>query len=171
MKEEISKYNFEQKRSDYLTPPCVISKIFDLLKELNIDCDNIFSLDTCCSKNNIPARFRYYEKQFDGLLMNWFGISYCNPPYKECGKWVKKAYSEFKKGVICVLLIPARTETAYWHKYLLEDGMINKRNIYIKFLRKGLKFLNPDDDSEMGVFKNSLAIVVMNGENEVKYDR
>lgn len=51
------------------------------------------------------------------------------------------------------MLIPARTETAYFHKYIL-----NQPNVEIEFLKKGYKFLNSNNE-EMGIFKNALALV------------
>ena len=59
---------------------------------------------------------------------------FCNPPYgREIGKWVKKAYEESLKGVTIVLLIPARTDTRYFHDYILGKAEI-------RFLRGRLKF-------------------------------
>lgn len=59
---------------------------------------------------------------------------FCNPPYgREIGKWVKKA-SEAKGGIV-VILIPARTDTKYFHEYIY-----NKPNVEIRFLKGRLKF-------------------------------
>lgn len=158
------KYNFEQERSDYLTPPCIIDDIFNDLEKMGIECNGKFDMDTCASQKNIPAKQYNIEGETDGLSVEWCGVSYCNPPYKTCDKWVKKAFKEFEEnGVVCVLLIPARTETKYWQQYILKNGEVARPNITVKFLRKGLKFLNPDTHEEMGVFKNALAIVFMNG--------
>ena len=51
------------------------------------------------------------------------------------------------------MLIPVRTETKYWHDYILFNN-----DVTIEWLRKGYKFLNRDNE-EMGVFKNALALV------------
>lgn len=158
-----AKYNFEQERSDYLTPPGIFDIIFKELKNMGIECNGKFSLDTCASQKNVPAKEYNIEGITDGLAVDWCGVSYCNPPYKTCDKWVKKAYAEFQNGAVCVLLIPARTETKYWQNYILNKGEATRPNITVKFLRKGLKFLNPDTHEEMGVFKNALAIVIMDG--------
>ena len=158
------KYNFMQKRNDYLTPPDALDAVFNFLSGLNIEHNGVFDLDACASQKNIPAKNYYIEGIKDGLNEPWQGLTYCNPPFNDCGKWLKKAYEEFKKGVVCCLLIPARTETAYWHKYILQNGFLCQENIDVLFLRKGLRFLNPDTHEEMGVFKNPLAIVIMNGE-------
>jgi len=48
----------------------------------------------------------------------WAGETvFCNPPYgKAIGKWVEKCYKENLKGVAVVMLIPARTDTSWFHK-------------------------------------------------------
>ena len=141
------KYNFEFKENDYKTPPVLYQKALDRWR---ID---KFSLDTCCSDNNIPARWYCVDGVLDGLTENWAHYSWCNPPYNECKKWIEKAYKENLKGYKVAMLIPVRTETKYWHDYIL-----NNPRVTIEWLRKGYKFLNKDNE-EMGVFKNALALV------------
>ena len=87
----------------------------------------------------------------DGLQQNWTGMCWMNPPYgKEIGKWLKKAYESSINGAIVVCLIPARTDTAWWHDYVMKGK--------IRFIRGRLKF---------GGNKNSApfpsAIVVFSG--------
>lgn len=158
-----AKYMFTQERSDYLTPDCILTEIFADLENAGINFNGVFDLDVCCNQKNIPAKRHYIEGETNGLTADWCGVSYCNPPFNECDKWVKKAFAEFEKGVVCVLLIPARPETKYWQEYLLKNGRAYASNIDIRFLRKGLKFLHPETYEEMGVFKNPLAVVIMNG--------
>lgn len=67
----------------------------------------------------------------DGLLVAWGERNYINPPYgREIGKWIKRAY-ESKK--LCVLLIPARTDTRWWHDYIMKANEI-------RFIKGRLKF-------------------------------
>lgn len=144
----MSKYNFDWKENDYKTPQVIYQKALDRweIKE--------FSLDTCCSDENIPAKKYFKNGQIDGLKNYWCSKCWCNPPFNECKKWIEKAFMQnkhFKTKV--AMLIPARTETRYWHDYIL-----NNDNVHIEFLRKGYKFLNRDNE-EMGVFKNALALV------------
>ena len=51
---------------------------------------------------------------------------FCNPPYgREIGKWVKKAYEEGQKeNTLVCLLIPARTDTKYFHNYIYNKAEI-----------------------------------------------
>ncbi|MCM1222436.1 MAG: phage N-6-adenine-methyltransferase [Lachnospiraceae bacterium] len=62
---------------------------------------------------------------------------FCNPPYGKAVKdWVKKCAEEAKKpGTTVVLLIPARTDTSYFHDYIYK-----KQNVEIRFIRGRLKF-------------------------------
>jgi hypothetical protein len=63
---------------------------------------------------------KYYTKEDDGLNKDWAGeIVFVNPPYgKSIGKWVEKCYKENLKGTTIVMLIPARTDTSWFHNYL-----------------------------------------------------
>lgn len=144
----MSKYNFEYKENDYKTPPILYQKALDRWnrEQFNIDC--------CCSEKNIPALVHYINGVKNGLYFPWVDYTWCNPPFNECKKWIEKAYNENKdNGVKIAMLIPVRTETKYWHNFIL-----NNPNVTIEWLRKGYKFLDKDNN-EMGVFKNALALV------------
>ncbi len=94
-----------------------------------------FNLDTCADETNHKCE-TYFDKAIDGLKQSWGGYCvFCNPPYgREIGKWVRKAYEEgHKENTVVVLLIPARTDTKYFHDY------INHR-AEIRFVPGRLKF-------------------------------
>lgn len=58
-----------------------------------------------------------------------------NPPYgRELKHWVEKAYNESLKGAVVVCLIPARTDTSYWHNYIF--GKAHE----IRFIKGRVKF-------------------------------
>jgi site-specific DNA-methyltransferase (adenine-specific) len=162
----MGKYDYKSKKNNYLTPKEVIKKIFEILKEIGIN-NSKFELDTCCSIKNIPAYKYFIDGEKDGLNEKWEFLNYCNPPYNECEKWVKKAHSEYEKGNTTVLLIPARTETKYWHEYILKEGYATNPDIKVKYLRKGISFINPNNNQKMGVFKNPLAIVIFDGRKKI----
>ena len=66
------------------------------------------------------------------------GAVFCNPPYgRETGKWVRKAWEEAQKGTTIVLLIPARTDTAYFHDYIYGWAEI-------RFVRGRLRFTDEE---------------------------
>jgi phage N-6-adenine-methyltransferase len=86
----------------------------------------------CADDHNAKCK-RYFTKEQDGLVQNWQGSVWCNPPYgKEIGKWLKKAYESYLDGARVVLLVPARTDTAWWHDYAMKGE--------IRFIRGRLKF-------------------------------
>ena len=77
---------------------------------------------------------------------------FCNPPYgREIGKWVEKAYAEnMIGGAYVVMLIPARTDTKWFHDYIY-----NKPNVEIRFLKGRLKF---GDSKNSAPFPSMLVI-------------
>jgi phage N-6-adenine-methyltransferase len=94
-----------------------------------------FDLDVCATDENAKCA-HYYTKKNDGLSKRWTGTVWMNPPYgKEISKWMKKAYESARDGdatVVC--LVPARTDTAWWHDYAMKGD--------ITFIRGRLKFGN-----------------------------
>ncbi len=95
----------------------------DVYDALNLEFN--FDFDPCPLKPN-----------FDGLSVNWGERNFINPPYsrKYQKLWIKKAYEESKKGKLCVLLIPSRTDTKVWHEYCMKGE--------IRFIKGRLKFGN-----------------------------
>lgn len=98
-----------------------------------LDAIHHFTLDVCALPENAKCE-KYFTPDDDGLSQEWKGVCWCNPPYgREIGKWVEKAYivSEFY-GVKVVMLLPARTDTAWFHNYCMKGK--------IEFIRGRLKF-------------------------------
>ena len=96
-----------------------------------------FTLDPCATAENAKCR-SYYTIENDGLKQNWGGqIVFCNPPYgRKIKDWVRKCYEESKKpNTVVVMLIPARTDTAYFHEYIYKKAEV-------RFIRGRLKFGN-----------------------------
>lgn len=146
------KYSYEYSANDYKTPPELYNRALNRFEIPEFD------LDVCCSEKNIPAKEHFIKGKKDGLAENWKQFNWCNPPFNECKLWVRKAWLEWQKyGNQTAMLIPVRTETVYWHNYILFDD-----NVQIDWLKKGYKFLDKDNNS-MGVFKNALAIVYFGG--------
>ena len=87
----------------------------------------------------------------DGLKVEWGERNFVNPPYSKIKDWCKKAYEEWQKGKTVVMLIPSRTDTKYWHDYIMKATEI-------RFIKGRLKF---------GKAKNSApfpsAIIVFKG--------
>jgi site-specific DNA-methyltransferase (adenine-specific) len=113
--------HFSSKTNEWSTPQ-------DFFDELNKEFN--FNLDPCATSQNHKCKL-YYSS--GGLEKTWDNFRvFCNPPYgREIGKWVKKA-SEARGGIV-VMLIPARTDTTYFHKYIYHKTKI-------RFLKGRLKF-------------------------------
>ena len=139
-----------------------------------------FTIDVCATHENAKCK-RYYTKSEDGLIQDWSNeIVWMNPPYskpervckpnckkKACVKrgyhlkeykpgqedWIKKAYEESQKGALVVALLPVRTDTQAFHKYIYKKQDID-------FLEGRLKFGNCKDaapfPSMIVVFKKIL---------------
>jgi len=101
-----------------------------------------FKLDACTDYNNYHAFPNGYTKEQDGLSQSWETWTYCNPPYSEVNKWVFKAFVEKIKGNNTVMLLPARTDTRWFHEYIY-----NKPNIEIRFLKGRLKFKGTENSA------------------------
>lgn len=89
-----------------------------------------FETDVCALPENAKCK-KFFTPEMDGLKQEWTGVCWCNPPYgRQIGKWVEKACKSF---ATVVMLIPARTDTKWFHDYCLPYGKI-------EFLRGRLKF-------------------------------
>ena len=95
-----------------------------------------FTLDPCADDSNHKCE-KYYTKEQDGIKQDWSGETvFCNPPYgREISAWVNKCFNEvYAGGCPCaVMLIPARTDTQWFHKYIY-------RKAEIRFIKGRLKF-------------------------------
>lgn len=79
-----------------------------------------FECDVCATAENAKCA-KYYDRETDGLKQTWTGVCYMNPPYgREIGKWMHKALDSARAGAVVVCLVPARTDTAWWHDTVME---------------------------------------------------
>lgn len=92
-----------------------------------------FNLDVCATPDNAKCDL-YFTESVDGLAQDWSGYTcWMNPPYgREIGAWMKKAYESSLAGATVVCLVPARTDTAWWHNYAAKGE--------VRFVRGRLKF-------------------------------
>ncbi len=78
-----------------------------------------FTLDPCATEANACAP-SFYTRNENGLsdLCPWYGRVYVNPPYgRSIHKWVRKGWEAAEAGAVVVMLLPANTDTAWWHDY------------------------------------------------------
>jgi phage N-6-adenine-methyltransferase len=94
-----------------------------------------FSLDVCATRFNAKCG-RYFTKVDNGLARTWSGVCWMNPPYgREISLWVRKAWqSSMEGGAVVVCLLPARTDTRWWHDYVIAHAQ------RIWFIRGRLRF-------------------------------
>ena len=104
-----------------------------LFDELNDEFN--FTLDVCADHNTNKCK-NYFDLEKNGLKQEWSNeICWMNPPYgKKIGQWIQKAHYEAQKGnTTIVALLPARTDTKWFHDYIYNQHEI-------RFLKGRLKF-------------------------------
>ncbi len=116
--------HFSSKSNEWATP----WPLFQLL-----DDEFHFTLDPCSTHANAKCK-RHFTIAEDGLCQNWSNeVVFMNPPYgREIGLWMRKAVVSAREGATVVCLVPARTDTAWWHDFAV--------NGEIRFLRGRVKF-------------------------------
>ena len=117
-----------------------------------------FTIDVCALPENAKCA-KYYTPIDDGLKQDWSNeIVWCNPPYgRTIGLWIEKAYREYLNGTRIVMLLPARTDTRWFHDYLINQAQI-------VFIRGRLRFGNATSPAP---FPSMLAIFNLDCERPI----
>ena len=120
-----------------------------------------FTLDACADQSNYKHE-NYYTVEDDGLKKDWGGkIVFCNPPYSKKTKnnpgqeaWIEKCFNESSEhGAVVVMLIPSRTDTKAFHKYILGKAK------EIRFVEGRLKFeINRAKSKEAAPFPSMIVV-------------
>jgi len=119
-----------------------------------------FTVDACSSHKNhlLP---KYWTVKEDALKQNWDNeIVYCHPLFdRNIPKFIQKAVSS---NCLTVFLLPASTNSTYFHKYLW-----NKKNVDIRFLKRhhtgtGHKFFSDDNEEPKCGYLRPLMVVIIN---------
>jgi len=121
----MNKSLFTSDRPDWETPP-------ELFEAINSEFN--FDLDVCASDTNHKIK-NYYTIEDDALNQDWTkNRCWMNPPFgRVIGAWMEKAYKSALKGALVVCLVPARTDTKWWHDYAIK-GQIRYKKGRIKFV-------------------------------------
>ena len=142
----IDNNSFKSKSEEYETP----NEIFKpLQKEFNL------RLDVCANDDNAKCQI-YITKEMDALSSDWNYNFWMNPPFgRDLKKWVQKAYEESKKNKVNgVLILPVRSNTNWWHKYIIET------KAEVRFLKGETKFVGHERGLWLPfaiiIYKNSL---------------
>lgn len=133
---------FSSKRHDWETPQV----FFD-----ELDREFHFTLDPCATPKTAKCK-KFYTPAENGLLQDWSGETvFCNPPYgRELPKWIEKCAKESEHAKV-VMLIPARTDTIAFHKYIY-----NKAEI--RFIKGRLKFRVDGKEGDPAPFPSMVVI-------------
>lgn len=118
--------HFSSKTDNWATPQSFFNRLDN---EFN------FTLDPCANELNAKCP-KFFTKDDDGLTQSWAGERvFMNPPYgRVIGDWVRKAYEEAQNdNTVVVALIPARTDTKYWHEYVMKAKEIRLVKGRLKF--------------------------------------
>lgn len=119
---------FKSIRQDWETPASVFSPLHVEFR---------FTLDAAANETNTKAP-KFFNAEDDGLTQDW-GTNHVwlNPPYGEgsarISSWVAKAHAASLLGATVVMLIPARTNTNWFHDFCLKYGEV-------RFIRGRPKF-------------------------------
>lgn len=119
-------------KNEWRTPPEFVKQIEDYFKIK-------FTLDPCAAKDNHLKIENTITESEDGLIKNWHGVVWVNPPYDTKWIWVRKAFLEMcKRGADCWVLMEACTDTIQFHSWVpcCEVYLLRGR---IKFLGDDLK--------------------------------
>lgn len=119
---------FSKKSDEWATPQW----LFD---ELNKQFG--FTLDPASTTDNAKCQ-KFYTLEDDGLSKDWAGERvFINPPYSKCFDWVKKAHTEVQKeNTKVIMLLPARTDTKWFHQFCLDSNVVSE----VCFVKGRLKF-------------------------------
>ena len=104
---------FKSKGQEWETP----DELFNSLNEIFS-----FTRDVCASLENRKCE-DFWSEEDSCLDKVWDGVNWMNPPYKDMKKFIKKAYDE-RDNAVTVCLIPARTNTLWWHEYCMSGQVI-----------------------------------------------
>lgn len=149
---------YSSNADDWETPKYV----FDTLnKEFD------FSLDAAADFANRKCKL-YINEETNSIGVDWFGMCiskhkrptvWLNPPYgKKIGEFMKKAADE---SIACtvVCLIPARTDTEWWDKWVMKADEI-------RFITGRLKFSGSKNSAP---FPSCIVVFRPDGERQNRY--
>lgn len=114
------------------TPPEFLGKIVAAFGRIDLDpCAN--------SEAYVPARRHIYEHE-DGLRATWSGeIAFCNPPYSQLLKWIKRTHRAWQDGEVrtAIALIPVRTDSGAFHELVFGTADLLLLKGRLKFIEPG----------------------------------
>ncbi len=113
--------------------------------------DKEFEFDVDGAATNENKKCPEYCTDYLNFKASPCKVIWLNPPYSMCAEFMKKSWELAMEGHVIVCLIPARTDTKYWHEYC-------SRACEIRFLKGRLKFGNSTNSAPF-----PSAVVIFNG--------
>lgn len=108
MNEATQKVMFSSASENWATPRSLLEAVRQ---------EYALELDVCASPENTACP-RFFTKAQNGLAQPWREVCWMNPPYgRGIGEWIAKAAQSAAEGATVVCLLPARTDTKWWHAY------------------------------------------------------
>ena len=104
---------FQSANQEWETPDDLFAKI---------DARFHFTRDVCASVENTKCA-DFWTEDDSCLEKTWDGVNWMNPPYKDMKRFIQKAYEQ-RHHAVTVALIPARTNTNWWHEYCMEGEVM-----------------------------------------------
>lgn len=104
-----------------------------------------FHLDVAATLQNAKVR-PCFTAEHDALACDWrIGVCgrvcWMNPPYSQCRAFMAKAAAEAARGCTVVALVPARTDTRWWHAYVWDaERHAPRPGVQVRFLPGRVKF-------------------------------
>lgn len=143
---------FKSNKQDWETP----IELFEIInRRYNID------FDLAANKSNTKCS-EFFSKEDDALTKSWRGRCWLNPPYggkmdNALSEWIKKSFNEsLHEDCMVVMLVPARTNTNWWHDYCMKANEI-------LFIRGRPKFVG----AKYGL-PQPLAVVIFDCSNDIQ---
>ena len=122
------------KKDNWETPPDLFQKACDYFAVSPL-------LDVCATEKNTKCKYYYSERSLERPYEVDF---FCNPPYSQVKKWIKKCYFEhIKYNVNGIMLIFAKTDTKAWHEFLFPHADILFLQGRVHFFDDGKESINP----------------------------
>lgn len=157
-----NKLMFSSVSDEWETPQA----LFDVINSV---CN--FDLDVCATNDNAKCA-KYYTQETDGLKQTWNGMCWMNPPYgRAISHWMNAAYCQSRKpDVAVVCLVPARTDTAWWHDYALQGKVLFFRG-RLKFKNRALPSYREDGNFKISSAPFPSALVILGNNKDEIWNR
>lgn len=135
---------FSSASAEWETPQWLFDKL---------DAEFHFGLDACATPENAKCE-KFFTKEDGGLTQSWAGCGavFVNPPYgRQIHQWIARVWQTARAGITVVMLLPARTDSRWWHDYIM-------RASEIRFIKGRLRFTDQDGNTGCAPFPSAVVV-------------